>query len=105
MLIDVSKEAGSYNVPKDYVLSRLALIHSMNPHRRIVTSHSGMHWDNKCDDIPVTMCSTQVLPTCPFFVASHHLYSSASFHENETRRNETKQNEAKQKQKQKSKSF
>ena len=60
MLIDVSKEAGSYNVPKDYVLSRLALIHSMNPHRRIVTSHSGVHWDNNCDDIPVTMCSTQV---------------------------------------------
>ena len=59
-LVDVSKEAGSYDVPADYVLERLRLIHSTNAHGRIVTSHSGMHWSNKCDNLPVTMCSTQV---------------------------------------------
>jgi hypothetical protein len=65
LLIDVSKEAGKYNIPPSYVLDRLALIKTMNPHARIVTSHSGLSpkENNKCDEkstgMDLTMCSVQ----------------------------------------------
>ncbi len=56
---DVSKEAGSHGVGADYIRNRLALIHSMNPFGRLVTSHSGILWDNNCSDIDVEMCTVQ----------------------------------------------
>jgi hypothetical protein len=41
VIMDVSKEAASYGVGKDYILNRLAMIHAMNAHKRLVTAHSG----------------------------------------------------------------
>mmetsp|Transcript_48337 Transcript_48337/g.112054 ORF Transcript_48337/g.112054 Transcript_48337/m.112054 type:complete len:560 (-) Transcript_48337:130-1809(-) len=66
VLWDVSKEAASYNVPKTYIMDRLELIHKMNAHKRIVTSHSGLDWSNSCvewdhkGDDPCNILSVQV---------------------------------------------
>lgn len=56
ILWDVSKEAGSYGVGTSYALDRLALIARLNPHGRLVTAHSGMHWSNSCEPSP-QLCS------------------------------------------------
>jgi len=50
ILWDVSKEAGSYGIGKPYVLDRLQFITDSNPHKRLVTSHSGLHWSNSCTE-------------------------------------------------------
>lgn len=59
VVFDMSKEAGSYGMGRDYVLNRLALMNEMNGHRRLVTSHSGVMWSNECNDLPITLCSMQ----------------------------------------------
>lgn len=62
ILWDVSKEAGSYGIGTSYALDRLALISRLNPHGRLVTAHSGMHWSNSCEPEPqlCSMVSAQI---------------------------------------------
>ena len=59
VILDVSKEAASYGVGKEYILNRLALIHANNAHKRLVTAHSGLSWSEKCPGCGLTMLSTQ----------------------------------------------
>jgi hypothetical protein len=59
VVFDVSKEAGSYGISSEYVHKRLSLIHEMNAHKRLVTSHSGMHWSNECEGCNLTMITVQ----------------------------------------------
>ena len=70
VVLDVSKEAGSYHPFSISVAQRrLQTIHQLNPHQRLLTSHSGMHWSNTCENdlqkdpnaTPhTTLCSMQV---------------------------------------------
>lgn len=54
VVLDVSKEAGSANAgrPTSYFVERMRLMQSMNAHGRILTSHSGFDWSNRCDAAP-----------------------------------------------------
>ena len=59
VVLDVSKEAGSYGIGDEYVMQRLSEIHNRNAHRRPVTAHSGLTWTNACDGCNLTMVSAQ----------------------------------------------
>ena len=59
VILDVSKEAGSYGVGQNYVYNRLRLIHRLNSHHRLVTAHSGLNWSGKCPGCNLTMVSLQ----------------------------------------------
>jgi hypothetical protein len=60
VVLDVSKEAGSYGVGDEYIRLRLDEIVLRNSHRRLVTAHSGLVWSNACAGCNLTMVSAQV---------------------------------------------
>ena len=92
VILDVSKEAGSYGVGLDYVHDRLTFMHSVNSHNRIITAHGHIRVfiitliciEAKCLYIsvvllgpggtswPASVCPTKELDLCQIYSLQRH---------------------------------
>lgn len=73
VVLDVSKEAGSYGVGDEYIFDRLRLMSLMNAHGRLLGAHSGV---SKASEYRSNACPPEL---CSLLPAQLHFWGNGSF--------------------------